>query len=463
MSRIRKAAVAGTFYPNDKKQLDQMVDVLLKNAISLDSNPKAIIAPHAGYIYSGKVAASAYEPLRSLKNKIKKIVLLGPSHHVSFDGLAIPQSDFFETPIGKVTIDQEAIRLIQKLPQISVSDVAHVREHSLEVHLPFLQKIFGDKFLLTPIVVGHSNPDEVGQVIEKLWGNDDTLIVISTDLSHYHTYEEAYQMDRETCSQVESLDLEQLHSQKMCGSLPVSGLLNVARKKKLQVKMVDFCNSGDIKVNNAKANKDRVVGYASFYCGDKKDLGDFISKAHKQELLNIARGTIEYGVDNNYETPEYLESLLNFDKETPVATFVTLEIKGKLRGCIGSLVAHRDILQDVAFNAYSAAFCDPRFPKLTKEELENLEISISILTTPQPLKFNGEEDLLKKIQPNIDGLILIDGKKQGTFLPSVWESLPNKKDFLDQLKVKSGLTENYWSNNIKIQRYHTVKFDESIL
>lgn len=462
MSKIRKPAVAGAFYPKNKGELNKMLDEMLTKADVLDSNPKAIIAPHAGYIYSGQIAASAYKPLAKLQDKIKKIVLFGPSHRVAFNGLAVPKNDIFETPLGNIKIDQENIKLIKDFPQISISDEAHAQEHSLEVHLPFLQKIFGDNFELTPIVVGSSNAVEIGEIIEKLWGDEETLIVISTDLSHFHSYDEAFEIDVATCKDVVNLNLENLESSKMCGFLPVSGLLNVAKNKNLQVKIVDFCNSGDVLVNNQPTDQNRVVGYASFYCGNEQEIGNFISKPHKKELLEIARGTIEYSANNNYEPPEFLETVFDFDRKTPVATFVTLKINGKLRGCIGALEAHRDILQDVAFNAYSAAFSDPRFPKVTIDEVDDLEISISILTTPKDLKFNGENDLLKKIRPNIDGLILTCGNNRGTFLPAVWEDLKNKKDFLEHLKMKAGLEKDFWSDTIKIQRYETVKFDESL-
>ena len=460
MSKVRKPAVSGTFYPNNEEELDQMLNVFFNQAFELESTPKAIIAPHAGYVYSGSVAASAYKVLEKLKNKINKIILFGPSHRVAFDGLAFPSSDYFETPLGKVKIDQKTIKKLEKFEQVIISDKAHENEHSLEVHLPFLQKIFGNKFELIPAVIGHSNPDKVAEILEELWGDDKSLIIISTDLSHYHTYEEAYEIDKETCRDVRNLNFENLYPEKMCGSLPVSGLLNLARKKDLKVRLVDFSNSGDTEIANVPIDKNRVVGYASFYVGKEKDLGYFMAKSHKKELLRIARRVITESIENNYQPPEYLDSAFYFE-EGNSATFVTLEIDGKLRGCIGSLEAHRHIIEDVAFNAFSAAFLDPRFTKLTKDELDKTEISISILTKPQPLEFKDEKDLLKKIRPKIDGLILIEGKKRGTFLPSVWKDLPKKEDFLNHLKNKAGLPENYWSNKIKIQRYITDKFSET--
>jgi AmmeMemoRadiSam system protein B/AmmeMemoRadiSam system protein A len=459
MKKIRKAAVSGLFYPDKKGLLDKMLDSFLESSFEVDSTPKAIIVPHAGYIYSGSTVASAFKALHKLKNKITKVVLIGPSHKTLFKGLAIPNSSFFETPLGKIKVDQETIQSLKNLPQVIISEEAHAKEPSLEVILPCLHKVVGEELGIIPIVVGESNAEDVREVIIKLWGGDETLIIISTDLIHYHSYRDAFQIDRQTCVDIENLNSDELSSQKLCGFLPVLGLIEVAKKKELDIKLVDFCNSGDVIVNDQPINANRVVGYASFYCGTKNNIGNFISKAHKKELIRVALSTISHCLANNHEPPEYLDSLLSFSNDK-VATFVTLKINNVLRGCIGTLAAKRDILQDVAYNAYQAAFCDPRFHKLTTDELENVELSISILTKPKPLLFKSEKDLLKKIEPGIDGLILTQGKKKGTFLPSAWEDITNVKDFLEQLKLKSGLKKGYWSDDIKIQKYTAVNFSE---
>ncbi len=463
MSKIRKAAVSGTFYPDNKDHLDQMLDHFLNKAPSLEAKPKAIIVPHAGYIYSGQVAASAYKPLAKIKDSIKRVILIGPSHHSSFDGFALPASEYFETPLGKVKIDQDIIKSLKTDINICISDKIHKDEHSLEVHIPFLQKIFNDSIKITPILVGNCNIDQSSEIIEKLWGNDETLIIISTDLSHYHPYEEAYVTDAKTCKDIEKLEISELDTEKLCGFLPVCGLMQVAKKKKLDINIIDFCNSGDIIIDNKNVEQDDngVVGYGAFYCATKENLGEIMSKPHKQELLAIAREIIEYSLENNYDTPEFLDSALEFNLD-PRATFVTLTMDDKLRGCIGSLEASRDILQDVAFNAYSAAFLDNRFSKLTKNELDDVKISISILNPSENLEFTSEKDLLNKIRPNIDGLILTSGNKRVTFLPSVWNEIKNKQDFINHLKIKAGLQKNFWDNNIKIARYTTNNFDESL-
>jgi len=260
MSRVRAPAVAGMFYPADRAELQQMVTDLLEAAPAdkSESPPKALIAPHAGYIYSGPIAATAYACLSSISSTIRRVVLLGPAHRVPLQGLALPAADEFATPMGTIAIDQEAIEVIRDLPQVSVSDDAHEMEHSLEVHLPFLQLTL-DSFQLVPLVVGNASPEDVAEVLEKLWGGDETLIVISTDLSHYHDYHTAQEMDRSTSDAIEQLAFENIQHDQACGRTPVSGLLLAARRKRLHSETIDLRNSGD-----TAGTRDQVVGYGAY-------------------------------------------------------------------------------------------------------------------------------------------------------------------------------------------------------
>jgi MEMO1 family protein len=220
--------------------------------------PKAIIAPHAGYIYSGSVAATAYVRLKKAHDRITRVVLLGPSHRVAFKGLALSNAQSFITPLGAVMVDQEAVALIAKLPFVDYLEQAHTYEHSLEVHLPFLQEMLDD-FKLVPLVTGDASPEQVSQVIDALWGGDETLIVVSSDLSHYHDYASAQRLDRATSTAIENLNYERLDFESACGRVPVSGLLKLARDKALKVTTIDLRNSGD-----TAGDKDRVVGYGAY-------------------------------------------------------------------------------------------------------------------------------------------------------------------------------------------------------
>lgn len=259
MHTIRTPAVAGLFYPADTAELHAQVQHFLVEAEPpADSPPKAIIAPHAGYIYSGPVAASAYRRLQAARGAISRVLLLGPSHRVGFRGLAASAMTAFETPLGSVPVDQEAIAEARRSPDVDFLEQAHAREHSLEVHLPFLQEVLGD-FKLMPLVVGEARPSQVGQVLETLWGGPETLIVISSDLSHYLDYQNARDMDQATSKAIETLRFEDIGYEQACGRNPVNGLLWVARRKNLQVETLDLRNSGD-----TAGSRDQVVGYGAY-------------------------------------------------------------------------------------------------------------------------------------------------------------------------------------------------------
>ncbi|MCG6937950.1 MAG: AmmeMemoRadiSam system protein B [Gammaproteobacteria bacterium] len=273
MSHIRPPAVAGTFYEGNSQALADNVNVLLDDA-RLESGssiagetrplPKAIIVPHAGYIYSGPIAAAAYARLTKASGTIKRVVLLGPVHRVPVRGLALPGADAFATPLGNINIDQSAIAAIKNLPQVVVSSEAHAYEHSLEVQLPFLQSVLDD-FQLVPLAVGDATPAEVAEVLDVLWGGPETLIVISSDLSHFLPYQTARAADSETVHNILHLRGSLSHEQ-ACGGTPVNGLILAARKHHLLPHLLDLRNSGD-----TAGDKNRVVGYASFAFTEQTD------------------------------------------------------------------------------------------------------------------------------------------------------------------------------------------------
>jgi AmmeMemoRadiSam system protein B len=258
MNQIRPAAVAGAFYPGNEQVLSRELDTLLTHAGSAQGPlPKALIVPHAGYIYSGPIAASAYRRLAAGRDQITRVVLLGPAHRVAVRGLALPQAEAFATPLGQVRIDQAACRALQDLPQVVESATAHALEHSLEVQLPFLQKVLGH-FELVPLVVGDASAEEVAQVLERLWGGPETLILISSDLSHYLPYALAQRIDHKTSDMILHLQTGITHEQ-ACGGTPVNGLLLAAKQHGLTPELLDLRNSGD-----TAGSPEQVVGYASF-------------------------------------------------------------------------------------------------------------------------------------------------------------------------------------------------------
>ncbi len=256
---IRPAAVAGMFYSDDPDQLSSDVSYYLQHAeASTKPAPKAIIVPHAGYIYSAPIAASAYRQLQSAKHKIKQVILLGPSHRVAFKGIATPDVDFFSTPLGNIKINQSLCAKAEALDFVHINPLAHAQEHSLEVQLPFLQSVLNE-FELTPLVVGDCEPNDVAQLLELLWGDDETLIVISSDLSHYHNYTAAQKLDQKTSLAIENCQPEKISFEDACGRSPLNGLLTLAIKKHLKIDTIDLRNSGD-----TAGDKQRVVGYGAY-------------------------------------------------------------------------------------------------------------------------------------------------------------------------------------------------------
>ena len=253
----RPAAVAGSFYPDDPDVLARNVDAMLFEAgeAQAEKSPKALIAPHAGYIYSGPTAACGYALLNA--DKIRRVVLLGPTHRVPISGLALPEADAFETPLGSIELDRDGMNSVEHLTQVTIEGSSHTFEHSLEVHLPFLQRKL-NQFTLIPFTVGRARPETVAEALDLLWGGEETLIVISSDLSHYHPYETARQIDAETADTIIRMEPTISHEQ-ACGAAPINGLLACTEKHPLKSKLIDLRNSGD-----TAGPRDQVVGYGAF-------------------------------------------------------------------------------------------------------------------------------------------------------------------------------------------------------
>ena len=255
---IRPPAVAGSFYPADTATLQRTVDGLLESpAAALQQPPKALAVPHAGYVYSGSTAGRGYAALAPWATRIHRVVLLGPTHRVAVRGLAPPEAAAFATPLGNVRIDTAGVAAIAGLPQLVFSDAVHAFEHALEVQLPFLQRLLCS-FTLLPLAVGDAGPAAVAEVLERVWGGPETLIVVSADLSHFLPYATAQQVDRHTCQRVLDCATD-LRPDETCGAHPLNGLLLAARKKGLQPQLLAVCNSGD-----SAGDRQRVVGYAAF-------------------------------------------------------------------------------------------------------------------------------------------------------------------------------------------------------
>lgn len=255
---VRPAAVAGAFYPENASRLAQLVDSLIAAAPASSVRPKAVIVPHAGYVYSGPIAASAYAAVAAMEPKPTKVVLLGPAHHVGFKGLALPGVEALATPLGLIPLDRELVEAARRFPLVAERAVAHQKEHSLEVQLPFLQRALGS-FTILPLAVGQATPSDVAQVLHAVWGGDETLIVVSSDLSHHLPFDEARALDAHTAECIGALDETHINSEQACGAEPLRGLLVAAREHGLKARVLDLRNSG-----HTAGGRARVVGYGAF-------------------------------------------------------------------------------------------------------------------------------------------------------------------------------------------------------
>lgn len=450
MSAIRPAAVAGRFYPADPAQLQHEVAHLLASACGDPTAPvpKALIVPHAGYIYSGAIAASAYARLSALRGRIRRVVLLGPSHYVFVRGLALPEAERFATPLGVVSLDREGLQRLIELPQVVRSAAAHQREHSLEVQLPFLQQVLGD-FQLLPLAVGEATAEEVAEVLETVWGGDETLIVISTDLSHFLPAATARKMDGASVDAILALTPPLSHEQ-ACGATAVNGLLLAAKRHGLHPLALDVRNSSD-----TAGDPDRVVGYAAFaFTAAAVAVPTDAEKG--AILLKLARAAI--AAQLGHAVAPVLRSAWLAE---PGASFVTLLTRqGELRGCIGTLHARRPLALDVQENAVAAAFHDPRFPPLAEAEFGDIVVEVSLLSPPEAMVVTSEQAALASLRPGIDGVVLAYRNLRSTFLPQVWEQLPEPAEFLAQLKRKAGLPMDFWAEDVHLSRYTVSKWQE---
>jgi len=455
MPPIRPAAVAGQFYPADaaalRAQIAQHLAAASAGKADDPAPPKLLIVPHAGYIYSGAVAAHAYALLSRWRERIRRVVLLGPVHRVPVRGLVLPEAQAFETPLGRVAIDAGAAAALQDLPQITRDDWPHALEHSLEVQLPFLQSVLAD-FTLLPLAVGDATAGEVAEAIERLWGGDETLVVISSDLSHYLPYARAQERDGATVQRLLALD-GAIDARDACGALPIRGALQAARRHGLNARLLDLRNSGD-----TAGDKQRVVGYAAlaFQAHASKD-ADGDDEALGSALLGAARNAIgqRFG---SAPVPEIAHAAL----ARPGATFVTLrDARGELRGCRGCITPQRALLDDVRANALATAFADWRFPPLAVDEWPGTRIEVSLLGALARLDARSEAQALAALQPGIDGVLLQWHGRQATFLPQVWSELSEPAEFVGALKRKAGLAADFWARDVQLMRYGVRKFVEA--
>jgi AmmeMemoRadiSam system protein B/AmmeMemoRadiSam system protein A len=464
---IRKPVFAGSFYPDTPEELTAAIKQFVKRVKPTPINPsphsslKALIIPHAGYIFSGWTAAHISLVLK--ENQFKRVIIMGPDHRVGFEGGAISDASFYETPLGRVPLDKKAIRLCRNKYLFRAIPVSDRLEHSVEVILPYLQ-YFLKKFDIIPVVLsgGRDLAEKVTAAFDPLL-DQHTLLVASSDLSHYLPYQKAVAKDRETIKMILNLKTHELKKREnaACGKIPILVLMNMARRYNWHPVLLHYSNSGD-----TAGDRSRVVGYTAiaFYGGStmKNHMGflQSLNEEQGQILVKLARQTIEKRFDKCSVQVDP-DSMTDSAFKEKRGTFVTLTINKQLRGCIGNLDAKDSIVDGIERNAVNAAFHDPRFPPLKGHELDRVDIEVSILTKPQPLKYRNSNDLLSKLRVNVDGVILRKASASATFLPQVWEQLPQPESFLSHLCTKAGLPADTWKRgNLDILIYQVQYFEE---
>lgn len=467
---VREPAVAGIFYPANATELGRTIDHLLAAARTERSGTlKALIVPHAGYPFSGPVAAAGFHLLQGLH--FDNVVVLGPSHFAWLDAASVSDANLFRTPLGDVPLSPQARQLAgrppfalnppgrveppewadtSKLPR-GAARSANTWEHSVEVEVPFLQRTLGP-FQVVPVVMGEVDPAAAARALEPLVDAGD-LVVVSSDLSHYHSYAEANRLDRSCVDAILALDVRKMETQEACGRIPILTLLHLAKARGWRPQLLDRRNSGD-----TAGDRSRVVGYAAiaFYADEAAAA---LSSSDRAMLLQLARTAVRTAATTGElpQIPSAHTSALTARK----GVFVTLTKHGQLRGCIGNILPQYPLVNGVAENARSAALQDPRFRPVTPDEVDQLHIEISVLTAPQPLVFDSPADLLRKLHPGDDGVVLRIAAGSATYLPQVWEQLPDKTEFLDSLAEKAGGRAGDWRKpGTTVAIYHVESFHE---
>lgn len=451
---LRNLKFAGSFFPKDPVALHDLLDsfdteLSHKNAVT-QAPPIAIIAPHAGYQFSGKLAAAAYASCGP--QRPERIVILSPSHRCRFDGIAVAGYQAYDVAGQVLPLDEDLRRDLVSRGWVQHHDAAHEDEHGIETQLPFISRHFKGARVL-PLVIGNTTPQAVAAVIDQIMSQvqEKLLFVLSSDLSHFHDHDTAQKLDAQTAGLIEPGQFNGLGPTLACGHLAIAGFLASAAGQATRVLRLAMSDSFAV-TQDAK----RVVGYGAWAFFPTEC--EILSPIHRETLLRVARqGTGMFL--NAGRKPHIMLNSFAAPLQGYMPCFITLTHNDRLRGCIGSLAACAPLISDAVANGIKAATGDPRFtPLTTGQQLAQLRMKVAVLSRAAALEFDNQDDLLSQITPGVSGLILQCGKRRGTFLPMVWDSLPERKSFLDALKVKAGLTTDFWSEDIKVLQFHAESF-----
>ena len=455
----KRPIFAGSFYPEKDDDLNKLLNSYKQNQ-SNNYKSKAIIVPHAGYIYSGHAAMAGFQYLEPSEN----LFIIAPSHQEYFNNIAMPEYSFFETPLGNIEVNNKIINEIaEKFPSIIANEVFE-KEHSIEVQLPFIQnlfmphrlsagdfvknlKSFGKKIKIVPILVGNCDYRLISDLISTYW--ESSSFIISSDLSHYYTQEQCRQIDTYTATIIETGRIEFLENHQACGIVGIKGLIDFANKNNYSLIRAEMYNSGDV-----SEEKNKVVGYGSWFLSTLSK-NEFIKTYYSKYVMDIIKASIYSNLKNEEFIPRNIPCILT----QYGASFITLKLNNELRGCIGSIYPTKPLILDLIDNARNAAFQDTRFSPLTEEEFFDIEISVSLLSAIEKINFKDQKDLLSKIYPH--GIIIVEKDKRAVYLPVVWEQLPDREIFLNSLKEKAGLPPEYFSRTFEAYKFDTICINET--
>ena len=413
--------------------------------------PKVVVAPHAGLVYSGSVAATAFAPWARRADPPRRIVIIGPAHRVAFSGIAVHPASKWRTPLGEAPVTPGAHAKLAQARGVVVDPRPFLGEHSLEMHLVMLQAMLPAPFEIIPLLVGDADPRCVAEALRRVWGGPETVVAVSSDLSHFLDQRSAKSIDTDTMRRIETLDAAALDGRRACGFLPIKGALEIAAERDMRASGLHLATSADVGADAA-----RVVGYGAFafeYAASAR-----LVDGDRERLLSACMTALETATQARGKARP-----LSLEDEPPSfspwrATFVTLTENGRLRGCIGSPGPRRPLIEDALANTAQAAFADPRFPPLKESELKGLRLDVSILSHPRPISARSESELADALEPDRDGLILTAGKRRALFLPSVWRSVPDARAFVRHLTAKAGLDSNRWPEGLEARRFRVESF-----
>jgi MEMO1 family protein len=449
---IHPAQVAGMFYPAEPDALNALIaDVRKRARADGGVSPKVVVAPHAGLVYSGSVAATAFGAWARRAEPPRRIVIVGPAHRVAFSGAAIHPASKWRTPLGEVAVALAAHAELARTLGVVVDPRPFVGEHSLEMHLVMLQAMLPAPFEIVPILVGDADRHIVAEALRRVWGGPETVIAVSSDLSHFLDQRSAASIDSDTTRRIETLDAAVLDGRRACGFLAIKGALEIAAERDMRATGLHLATSADV-----GADASRVVGYGAFAI--EYGASARLAETDRERLLVRCMTALQVAAQAGGEAPIVKPDGLSPALSAWRATFVTLTENERLRGCIGSLEPRRPLIEDATANAAQAAFADPRFPPLKESELTGLRLDVSILSHPRSIPAGSEPELADALEPDRDGLILSAGRRRALFLPSVWRHLPDPRVFVRHLMAKSGFESNRWPERLEARRFRVESF-----